>query len=302
MKIISTLSNLRVTILCVVTVVAAPSFASWLTTSAQQQGGSRALVRRGLTVDGRIEGAVQQLNSEDATINDGAAITGILLAPGIPAVRQDQSANLGSITQGSGSEQPDGYFVTLSGNAQLGELKRRTDPVTIPIVAAPPGANGSRDVTLSESDHDAGDFATIRDLTITGGGVIAVPPGTYRDLVATGGGGFVLGTAGATQPAIYNISSLALNEGGQLQIVGPVILTMAASVNLSGSMGASGNPHWLSLKVASGDVTLNGGGSLFGLVTAPTATVTINGNSSLIGNVVCDRLVVNAGGLLRIVD
>jgi cytoskeletal protein CcmA (bactofilin family) len=273
-----------------------------LVARAQQANNAKAIVRHGFTVDGRIEGSVQQLSSEDTTLNDGAVITGDLLTPGTPTVRQHDNSSLGEVTQGSGSAQPADYEITLNGNSQLGHLVKRTDAVAVATVNAPAAASGTSDVTLSDSNQSVGDFAIVRDLTLNGGGMVAVPAGTYRAWTANNGAGFVLGVAGASQPSVYNLDSLTLNDGSQLQILGPVILTTAKGVTFNGPVGAETNSFWLTLKVASGDVTLNGGSVLYAAVIAPLGAVTINENSSLIGNIVCARLAVNAGALLRIVQ
>jgi cytoskeletal protein CcmA (bactofilin family) len=292
-------------VLAGILLIAAIAFSAFwpiLVTGAQQSNSAKAIVRHGFTVDGRIEGSVQQLSGEDTTINDGAAITGDLLTPGTPTLHQNDNPNFGGLAQGNGSEQPASYEITLNGHSQLGQLIKRTDAIGVAAVSAPPAASGTRDVTLSDVEHSAGDFATVRDLTLNGGGMLSVPPGTYRTLIANSGGGFVLGNAGSTQPSAYNFDSLKLNDGSQLQVVGPVILTTASGVTLNGPVGAENNPLWLTMKVASGDVTLNGGSALYGVVTAPSGTITINRNGRLIGNIVCDRLTVNTGGLLRIVQ
>ncbi len=273
---------------------------SLLIARAQQPNGPRAIVRHGFTVDGRIEGSVQQLSGEDTTINYGAAITEDLLAPGTPTLLQNDNPSFGGLVQGTGNEEPIGYQITLNGNSQLGQLIKRTDAITVTAVSAPPSSSGTRDVTLNDSEHSAGDFTTVRDLTLNGGGMLSVPAGTYRTLTANSGGGFVLGVAGASQPSLYNLESLKLNDGTHLQVVGPIIIITKSGVTLNGPVGAENNPAWLTLKVASGDVTLNGGSALYGVVNAPSSTITINRNSRLIGNIVCDRLTVNTGGLLRI--
>lgn len=271
--------------------------------SAQQSSGPRATVRHGFTVNGRIEGSVQQLTGEATTLNGGGVLTGDLLVPGTPTVRLNGNPTFGGTVAGSGSTQPSNYQITLNGNARLGRLVTRTDPTVMPTVPAPPSATGTRDVTLNNSSQSPGNFATLRDLTLNGNvGNITVPPGTYRKFTANGGSGFVLGISGATQPAVYNFNSLLLNSSSQLQIVGPVVLTSATAVTLNAAMGSAGNPLWLSLKVATGGVTLNGGSSLYAAVTAPSGLVTINGNSSLIGNVICDRLIINGNGLLRMIQ
>ncbi|MEJ7712740.1 MAG: hypothetical protein WKF84_23550 [Pyrinomonadaceae bacterium] len=255
---------------------------------AQQPSGPRAVVRHGISINnGRIEGSVQQLTGEATTLNSGAVIIGDLLVPGTPTLRQNGSPNFGGIIQGAGNTQPSGYMVTLNGDSQLGHLVTRIDPVAIPAVPAPPAATGTRNVTLNNQGQSAGDFAALRDLTLNGNvGLVSVPPGTYRRFTANGGGsGFVLGVAGSSQPATYNLNALALNSGSQLQLAGPVNLTLATGITLNAPMGSSTNPLWLSLKVASGGVTLNSGGSVWGVISAPSGTITINGNSSVVGNV-----------------
>ena len=58
-------------------------------------------------------------------------------------------------------------------------------------------------------------------------------------------------------------------------------------------------PLWLTLKIASGSVTLKGGSSLSGVVIAPTGAVEIAGNSKLTGSVFCDKLTINSNGILQ---
>jgi hypothetical protein len=287
----------------VLVVVAVTANITALVTTARQSNGSKAVVRHGFTVDGRIEGPIQQLSAEDTTLNDGAAITGDLLVPGTPTLRQNDAPTFGGVAQGAGSDQPAGYEILLNGNAQLGHLVTRTDPVALPAVDAPPAATGTRDVTLNDTGQSVGDFSTLRDLTLNAdAGMVAVPPGTYRGLTANSGSGFILGMAGSTQPAVYNLDSLTINDGGQLQIAGPVVVTASSVVTLSAAAGAESHPLWLDLKIVSGGVTVNGGGVLYGSVTAPSGSVTINRDALLVGKVVCDRLSVNTGGVLRIVQ
>lgn len=273
------------------------------TIHAQQSSGPRAIVRHGFTLNGRIEGSVHQLSGETTTLNTGSAITGDLLVPGTPTVLRNGSPIFGGVVQGSGNAQPSNYQVTLNGSVQLGHLVTRTNPVAMPNVAAPPASVGTRSVIVNSPGQSVGDFSTLRDLTLNGNvGMVAVPPGTYRQLMANGGGGFIFGVAGSSQPSVYNLNSLTLNAGSQLQIVGPVVLTTATSLTLNAAMGASSQPLWLDLRVASGGVTLNGGSSLYGFVTAPAGTIIINGNTRLVGGVVCDRLNINTGGLLRLLQ
>jgi hypothetical protein len=270
---------------------------------ARQSSGPRAIVRHGLAVHGTVEGSLQQLVGEDTTVNARGVVTGDLLVPGTPSVVQNGHPTFGGVVQGSGGTQPSNYQVTLNGTAQLGRLVTRTDPVAMPTVAAPPAPAGTRDVTLSSQGQGVGDFSTVRDLTLNGNvGAVSVPPGTYRNLTVNGGSVISLGVANASQPAVYNLSSLTLNGGGRLDVVGPVVLTTASAVTVNAAMGSSAHPLWLNLRVASGGVTLTGGGALYAVLTAPSGTVTINGNASLTGSLVCDRLTLNGGGLLRLLQ
>ena len=275
-----------------------------LTMRAQQSSGPRATVRHGFVLNGRIEGSVQQLSGEATTFNGGAVLTGDLLVPGTPTVVKNGNPTFGGVVQGSGSALPSNYQITLNGsNAQLGRLVTRTNPVALPTVAAPPNATGTRDVIINNAGQSAGDFSTVRDLTLNGSvGAVAVPPGTYRRLTGNGNSSFVFGVAGSSQPAVYNLNALTLNGGSKLEVVGPVLLTTATGLTLNAAMGSSAHPLWLDLRVAAGGVTLNGGSAIYGTVLAPSGTVSINGNSSLTGNVACDRLNMNGNALLRLLQ
>jgi hypothetical protein len=146
-----------------------------------QQPGPRATVRHGFTINGRIEGSVQQLTGESTTLNGGGVLTGDLLVPGVPTLHLNGNPTFGGTVQGTGSAQPTNYPVTINGSAQLGHLVTRTDPTTMPSVAAPPASTGTRDVTINNSSQSPGNFATLRDLTLNGNvGLITVPAGTYR--------------------------------------------------------------------------------------------------------------------------
>ncbi len=146
-----------------------------------------------------------------------------------------------------------------------------------------------------------GDFETLRNLTLNGGaGLRAIPPGSYGSFPANGGSGFIFGTVGSTEPVVYNLSSLTLNSSSQLQVVGPVILTLGSGMTLNAFSlaGTFIEPDWLHVRVASGGITINSGGVLNGSVLVPTGTVTLNGR--IFGNVAADRLIINSSGVLKI--
>ena len=126
-----------------------------------------------------------------------------------------------------------------------------------------------------------------------------MPPGTYGTFTVNGGSGLVLGVAGGLQAVNYNLQNLNLNGNSTLKVVGPVVLTVANGFTANGTVGASNNPAWLQLQVASGGFTLNGGCTVYGLVLAPNGTVIVNGNSTLVGTSASDQFTLNGGGVVR---
>ncbi len=261
--------------------------------------GIAAIVRHAPVLNGDIDGSVQVLLPESTTLNGGAMISGDLLVPGAPNVVLNGHPTYGGTLNGSGAATPTSYTITLNGNAVLRHVVRRTDAIALPAVAAPPAPAGTRNVSINNAGQNAGDFATLRNLTLNGNaGQFAVPPGTYGSFTANGSSGFTLGIVGATQPTIYNFQNLTLNGNSQLQVVGPVIVTFANGVSLNGTAGSSAHPEWLTLNVASGGVTLNGNVTFDGSIVAPGGTITINGNTTLHGTTASDRLTINGNGLL----
>jgi RHS repeat-associated protein len=272
--------------------------------SALQQTASEvALVRHAPDINsGRIEGSVRQLIGENLSLEGTSVITGDLLVPGMPAVQINGRPSFAGVIEGSGSPLPSGYQVTLGGNAVLRHLITRTDPVPMDGIAAPPAPAGTRDVVLSKPSDSAGDFSTIRNLTLTGKAApTAVPPGTYGSLRADSHTTFVLGVVDSSQPVIYNLQQFTLTGGSQLRLAGPVIINVLSGVTIEGSsyMGEERIPLWLSINIAAGGLIAAGKGLLFGIVRAPQGTVTIAGNSELTGLVFSDRLAVNGNGILK---
>ena len=270
------------------------------TTQAQTVNGT-ALVRRAPTLNGNLEGSIQQMTAENTTLNGGANVTGDLLVPGTPEVRLNGNPTYGGTLDGTGTAAPTSYRITLNGGASLRHVIRRTDAIALPAVAAPPPPAGTRSVSLNNAGQSPGDFATLKDLTLnSGAGPMAVPPGAYGEFTANGSSSFTLGVAGATQPAVYSFQHLTLNGSSRLDVVGPVLITLREDLSANGNLGAPANPAWLTLKISGGSLTLNGQASIYGYVTAPSGTVTINGNSQLVGGLVAERLTLNGSGRLRL--
>ncbi len=219
----------------------------------------------GVSGNGRVEGSVQQLLGENIMLSGGATLTQDLLVPGTPTVQTSGNVSWQGVQAGAGSASPTGYTVKFSGNVALRYVRTRTNPPTIPSVPAPPAPTGTRSVHLSQAGQSAGDWTTLRDLTVSGNaGLVVVPAGTYRNVTASGSGGLTLGVAGATQPAVYSLQSLTLTGQTKLNLIGPVILHLASGITMSGQSGVAGHPEWLQIKVSTGGVTLSGGSTLYG--------------------------------------
>ena len=247
-----------------------------------------------------VNGSLQMMSAEYVNFNGSARITGNLFAPGTPSVTQN-GGTLGGLIDGTGSASPSGYAITLNRGTSLGRLVRRTDPVALPVVSAPPSPSGTRNVSLNHSSDSPGDFSTLRDLTLNSNvGAVSVPAGTYGSFTANSGNTFVLGVAGATTPSVYNFQSLTLNSNSSVQVVGPVVITLNNGLSLSGLIGAASHPEWTALYIASGGLTLNTGVSVYGSVVAPNGSVTLSGGTQLIGALVANSLTLNNSAVLTL--
>ena len=240
---------------------------------------------------------------KNVTLNGVATVTGDLLVPGTPGLQINGTPSFGGIIVGTGSTAPSNYKVTLNGSVSLGHLRTRTDAIALPVLAQVPSPSGTRNVTITAAGQSIGDFATLRNLTLNGNvGQYEVPPGTFGDFIANGGSGFTLGVAGSSQPAVYNLQHLTLNGQTNLLVVGPVVINVANGFTANGVAGTSTNSSWLKINIPSGGLTLNGGSTIYGYVTAPNGTIIINGNAKLVGGAICNGLTVNGNGLLQLFD
>jgi hypothetical protein len=243
------------------------------------------------------------LLGEDLTINGGGSVSGDLLLPGSPTIRQNGKPSLGATVAGTGSTQPNSYQVTLNGNAHVGRLVTRTDLISMPSVTTPPRPSGARDLAIDRTGQSLGDVTTLRNLTLNNtAGVITLLAGTYGQVTVNSGAVLQLGIAGATEPAVYNLQGLTLNGQSELRVVGPVVLNLATGLTLNGSAGSADHPTWLTVNVATGAVTLNGGGAFYGVLRAPSSTITLNGNTRLRGALAADRLTLNGGATVQAIS
>ncbi len=262
-----------------------------------------ALVRHAPAVAGRIEGSLQVLGAENVGLRGSAEIAGDLLVPGLPRVRQDRTAELGAVRDGTGAAVPTSHLVTLADRSALGRLVRRTDPQPLPDVPSPPAPAGTRTVTLRTPRQAAGDFATVRHLTLGEDlGLLPVPPGHYGDFAAADGSGFVLGRAGDRTPAVYSFHSLAFARRARLTLAGPVVVTLGSGLLLRGSAGFIAQPDWLDLRFVRGGLTVGEDATLAARATAPQGTVLLSEDARFVGWLAADRLAIEEDATLRIVD
>jgi|GEM_PF-658852 len=257
-----------------------------------------AVVRHAPSLNGALEGSIRVLSPESLTLNGASCVGGDLLVPGTPAVQILGSPNYVSTLNGPGATAPTAYQIALMSGSILRHTVRRIDALTLPDVSAPSLPGGARNVWITPTSKNVGDFKTVRDLTLNGEiGVYTVPPGNYGTFTAHSHGGFSLGVSGATQPAEYAFQNLILTGTSELRILGPVVVTLANGAVFTGLLGNSAHPEWFTLRVVSGGITCNHGATLNGVVIAPHGTVALN-DSTLTGRVVCDRLTINGSGSL----
>ncbi|MBW8780689.1 MAG: alginate lyase family protein [Verrucomicrobia bacterium] len=251
---------------------------------------------------GTIEGSVQVLSAEKMGLYGNALLSGDLLVPGTPAVQLNGASSFAGTYDGDGAAAPANYTVSLYGTASLRHVVRRTNPLALPTIVAPPSPVGTRSVVLSQAGQSAGDFATLRNLSVSGtAGLVTVPPGTYGNFSAQDQAGFVLGIPGATTPAVYNLQQLTLAGAAQVQIAGPVLLTLGNGATLDGTsgLGSATAAELLVLQVYAGGLTLNEQSVLHGYVIAPTVVVTVKGDAVLEGQVISGWLSIYGNGALR---
>lgn len=258
-----------------------------------------ALTRHAPVLNGLLDGSIQVLNAESVTLNGSATVAGDLLVPGTPALTLNGQPTFGGVLDAGGAPAPSTHRITLNGGAVLRQLVRQVDPLTLPTLAPITATTNTRDAVLNNANQSPGDFATLRHLTLNGNaGTRAVPPGVYGRLTANGNSGFILGDLNATEPAVYEVQGLTLNGNSTVQIVGPVVLRIAGTVNLNGPLGDAAHPERLLVEIVGGGLTLNGNSALHGWLTAPDGTLTINGSATVTGEVIVDRLVINGQGAL----
>jgi PKD repeat protein len=275
---------------------------AWLVTFASDlKAHGTAQIRHASIIQGTVHGSVHQMAAEPLTLKGSASVAGDLLVPGSPTLQLKESAYVGEVVAGTGGTSPVHYTVTITGNARVGRLIKYTNPTNFPVISAPLSPAGVRTLVLHNSTQSVQDFSTLRNLTLTGdAGRIVLPPGAYGDFALSGRTGLILGTAGAAQPAAYDFQRLSVTGSAEIQLAGPVIITLRESLIVQSTIGSASTPSWLTLRIFAGSLTLNGNATLHGYVINPNGAVTLNGHSTLNGGVVADELTVNGNSTLNL--
>jgi len=92
------------------------------------------------TINGTVEGSLQQNQAQNTTFNSNARILGSFLIPGTPDIRINGTPNLGGVENGTGSLEPSNHRITLNSGATIEtiiESKTAPAPWNPPTTASP---------------------------------------------------------------------------------------------------------------------------------------------------------------------
>jgi len=265
------------------------------------------------------------------TYNANAVINGSLYVPGTPRIAQNspyipqwtlandaQFANrIYGIVEGqspsprvvdlNGPVTPTNYVITFNNNSYItGKIFRRSERYTLtPLnVATFPVKPSSASLSLSGPVSGPLSASNVANVTLntTSVGSVTLLPGTYGNMTANNNSKFVLGNAADPEtPVVYSFDSLTLNSGGDVVIVGRVILNIRNSFALSNGavFGNVDRPDWLQINVwSSSNVNVASGSSVYGRIFAPNNTIAFNNGSTLNGSVSARGLDLNSSSVV----
>jgi prepilin-type N-terminal cleavage/methylation domain-containing protein len=264
------------------------------------------------------------------TYNQNAVINGSLYVPGTPRIAQNspfipqwtlsndaQFANrIYGIVEGQGPSPrvvdltgpttPTNYVITFNNNSYItGKIFRRSERYTLtPLnVSTFPPKTSSASLSLSGPVAEPLSASNVANVTLntTSVGSVTLLPGTYGNMTANNNSKFVLGDAADPDtPVIYNFDSLTLNSGGDVVVVGRVILNLRNGFNLSNGavVGNPDHPDWLQINVWNANVNVASGSSVYGRIYAPNNTIAFNNGSTLDGSVTARNLELNSASIV----
>ena len=215
----------------------------------------------------------QSNQSDDATLLSngtitlqGAKIHGDMISTQGNVILQANSLDTGDVT----------YATTISvasSAAIQGSIIHQTNP---PIVAPVPVACGpytNAPILTGAYTYNAAKG----DLTVSGGGSATLASGTYCFNNVTVSGGSTLSFSG---PVTINVTGKFNDTGGSLQNTSAIPFNLQVSSSYTGNNGVtvSGtSTTYMSIYAPGTDVTISGGGPLYGALVGKTLTV--SGNS-----------------------
>ncbi|WP_159434959.1 tandem-95 repeat protein [Rubritalea squalenifaciens] len=242
---------------------------------------------------GRIEGDVAVIDPENVNVNAGHTIQGTLHVPGNPTINGSTQ-----IIQGSGSTEPSSHTIGIHNKSTVDTVEVKTEVRVLPVVTQPADSSGTVDAVLSVGGS-LGDPAQLRDLVLQSGyGSLSLPAGNYGDITIKKDSTLVLGVAG--QVSEYVFTSLTLQKGAGLEVLGSVQITLRKDLHLNGAVaGDESHPEWLTLSLFGGNAHLNAKSTFYGHIDAALGNVHLNASSQLIGSVRTEMFSINGRSLLR---
>lgn len=290
-----------------------PVASATFTVPANQGGGGSiagVMVSAIAKMNGEIIGDTQLLKNNAFNWNGSTDFVGDLYLPGTPTFRGNTfQNNPGSITivTGTGSVNPAGWEFRIDNGSITGKIYTRTDP----------DYSGLSDKDQAYIEYILGinpNLATnsltvittgTTDLSINGNKTFSATTSANFDDV-TVGGTLKLGNPNTT--TYYNFNSLTVNGSGQVELLGPVVLSFKNSTTLNNVVGTSVvvsgttqalHPDWLTIYSQS-SLTINGGGGIYGKKIVSNSSVEINGFITLSEGIIANTVGVNGGGRLTV--
>lgn len=189
-----------------------------------------------------------------------------------PAVDTRQIVDL------AGGTSPANYtFKFLSDTYIEGKVYRRANAPAVPTITLPTDLVFRGNVTLSSGNR-----------TLEGG--------HYGSVSVSGTSSVLrLGVAGSATPTVYRFDTLSLTRG-RVEILGPVIVTVANGFTVGSSMimGNSSDPGRLQLQMFAGNLSVEG--DLFARVIAPTSKVSVGNGGYMNGSLVAREMEIAPNG------
>jgi len=252
------------------------------------------VTRHGALVQGTVQGNFTALDgSAVVTVERGAIVTGDFVLPADktpPATGGLTPGNLGFGKLKVSAQ----TSVTIGDPASVKGSQRISLGFDLPRMQTPQQPVGTGVLVVQTDQGDQPDFTNVRDLTLNSPKRdVAVPPGVYGNLFVQSGR-VLLGRRSPLERDRYQFQSLSVGPNGNVDLLGPVVVTVGQLGSIQGQLGNAQFTNWLDLRVSSGDIVLGSDTTIRGVVTAANSVVTMGQRTTLRGGLVCDRAIVGA--------